>query len=58
MELRRDANAKTYSRTNQKAFFVANFYQPMRLDLCCFDRDAQILIKAVARRGRHYGVKR
>ena len=33
------------------------FYQPTRFDLCCFDRDAQMLIKAVARCGRHYGVK-
>ena len=58
MELHRDANAKKYSHTNQKAFFIANFYQPMRFDLCCYDRDAQILIKDVARRGRHYGAKR
>lgn len=29
----------------------------MRFNICCYDRDAQMLIKAVARHGHHYGAK-
>ena len=57
MVLNQDPNAKKQSRANQKSCSIANFYQPTRFALCCFDRDAQMLIKAVARCGRHYGVK-